>query len=368
MLPTGCVLECRGCKHREWKASESHAQKYQYLASKLSEWHDILAPIRTVPAFNRLGYRNRTVLSTLWLNNQWLFGMYVKDQLIPIHNCPVHAPVINRTIKILSESLPYGNAFPMAFFIQTGSQVALILKTKEIFSDIWLTEKVKTALSGVGIEGLWVHFNPSAGRRLFEKTPLQLLFGKDKSRDVDGFIYSIGAFQQLIPKLYNHSLDEVENFFKPTQEIAIVDLYCGIGKSVKRWLNFGSEVLGVEQNGSAIDCAKINVPGALILRGACRQRIPQIQDWVSRKRDEQKSVFLYVNPPRTGVEPDVLSWIVKKGMPEKIAYLSCSPGTLYKNLKFLQSYGYQVVQLIPFDFFPQTIHVECLALIERKDN
>ncbi len=48
----------------------------------------------------------------------------------------------------------------------------------------------------------------------------------------------------------------------------------------------------------------------------------------------------------------------------KNAYLSCSPGTLRKDLLTLTQNGYEVTKLIPFDFFPQTIHVECLALLE----
>ena len=124
-------------------------------------------------------------------------------------------------------------------------------------------------------------------------------------------------------------------------------------------------MLGVELGGEAVECAKLNVPQALVLRGACRQRVPQINSWTIRQIADDRELLMYVNPPRTGLETEVLDWICKNRYPQRIAYLSCSPGTLSKNLAQLCNSGYKVERLIPFDFFPQTIHVECLALLKQ---
>jgi len=61
----------------------------------------------------------------------------------------------------------------------------------------------------------------------------------------------------------------------------------------------------------------------------------------------------------------VLKWIADEYKPIKISYLSCSPGTLARDLLILENAHYKVIKIIPFDFFPKTHHIECLALIAR---
>lgn len=341
------------------------AQKYAFLANKLSGWSNVLESVKSLPDNQRWGYRHKTTLNAKWDENGWHFGMMSRDDLIDIPECPLHKPQVNRIITLLRENLPAGADYPLAYYVQTSAQLVLIVKSKKALDNSWISERLKKQIADNGVEGLWVHYNPSAGRRLFEKTHLDLIFGKKRSTDLNGLLYGPGAFQQLIPDLYNQSLDEVASFFKPTMNHAVVDLYCGTGTSMKRWATLGASVLGVEVGGEAVDCAKLNVPEAIILRGACRLRVPQIKEWAEQQREKGKIIYLYVNPPRTGVESEVLDWIVNNGKPEKIAYLSCSAGTLSKNLNVLTSNGYRVTRLIPYDFFPQTIHVECLALLER---
>ena len=74
---------------------------------------------------------------------------------------------------------------------------------------------------------------------------------------------------------------------------------------------------------------------------------------------------LVVDPPRKGLHKDVVT-IIKNKKPKKIAYLSCNPATLARDLKLLcKDNIYSISKIQPIDFFPQTTHVECLALLER---
>ncbi|MEZ5584571.1 MAG: hypothetical protein R3F37_19025 [Candidatus Competibacteraceae bacterium] len=76
---------------------------------------------------------------------------------------------------------------------------------------------------------------------------------------------------------------------------------------------------------------------------------------------------MYVNPPRTGLEPEILDWTIQEYRPARMAYLSCSAGTLHRDLMGLTTAGYAVERIIPYDFFPQTYHVETLVLLRRLD-
>jgi hypothetical protein len=67
------------------------------------------------------------------------------------------------------------------------------------------------------------------------------------------------------------------------------------------------------------------------------------------------------------LEPAVRDWAAVEFRPERLAYLSCSAGTLSRDLTALTAAGYTVEALIPYDFFPQTRHIEILALLHNGD-
>jgi len=136
---------------------------------------------------------------------------------------------------------------------------------------------------------------------------------------------------------------------------------------MKYWTEQEAETIGVELGGEAVTCVALNVPESIILRGKCEERIPQLNAWANETRGKEKKIVLYANPPRTGIDHLTLDWIMHRLKPERMAYLSCSPGTLGKNLNQLSAAGYEPVRIVPMDFFPLTRHVETLVLIKKKD-
>jgi tRNA/tmRNA/rRNA uracil-C5-methylase (TrmA/RlmC/RlmD family) len=291
----------------------------------------------------------------------WNFGLWRRDELILIPDCPVHAESVRAMIRWLGQTLPPAPEFPLAFLVQSRAQATLILKTHHVPDSGWLGEARRLELAAIGLEGLWLHLHPAAGRRLFARNGWTLLWGQPQSRDSFGLIYGPTAFQQQIPSLYQQALDAAEAFLAPHPGDYVADLYCGIGASLARWTRCGARVVGVELGGEAVECAGLNAPEATVLRGKCADRLPQLRTWTPVKGTR----LLYVNPPRTGLEPAVRDWATLEFRPERLAYLSCSAGTLSRDLAALTAAGYAVDALIPYDFFPQTHHVETLALLRR---
>jgi len=72
----------------------------------------------------------------------------------------------------------------------------------------------------------------------------------------------------------------------------------------------------------------------------------------------------YVNPPRSGLEAPVTAALATELRPVRLAYLSCSAGTLARDLSVLEAAGYRVTGIEPYDFFPLTHHVETLARLD----
>lgn len=363
-LPPGCESRCPGCAHRTWSAAASEAQKADGLHRTLAPWADQLRPMQSVAGAARWNYRRKVCLSAVWNAAEgWNFGLWRRDELIPIPDCPVHAEPVRAMIHWLRRTLPPASEFPLVFFIQSGAQATLILKTHRLPVLDRLDEAQGLELAAIGLEGLWLHLHPAAGRRLFARHGWTLLWGQPRSRDQFGLTYGPTAFQQQIPELYRLALAAAEDFLAPEAGDSLADLYCGIGASLTRWTRHGARTLGVELSGEAVECAGLNAPDATVLRGKCADRLPQLRTWTPATGTR----LLYVNPPRTGLEPAVRDWAAVEFRPERLAYLSCSAGTLSRDLTALTTAGYTVEALIPYDFFPQTRHIEILALLHDGD-
>lgn len=333
-LKEGCELRCPACRHRDLTQTASLAHKAAFVQRRLGDAEPVVAS----PA--RWGYRRKVCLHA-WYANGWRFGVRNRDDLVAIPHCPVHHPLVNDALQALGPQLPPD--FPLAYYVQHGAQVTLVVR-----------KPCELAVAPLpGVEGLWLHLNPCAGRRIFGKLPWRLLYGEPSSRDELGLWHGPSAFAQVIPELARAALDQAEEWLSGAHRV--LDLCCGTGASLRRW---GPRALGVELGKEAVEYARLNAPQAEVLRGTCAQRIPQLEAWAS-----QGPYSLYANPPRLGLEEPVRHFL-RRHPPQRAAYLSCSAGTLRRDLDDL---GWQVERLVPFDFFPGTNHVEVLALCGTTD-
>ncbi|MFA6318398.1 MAG: class I SAM-dependent RNA methyltransferase [Elusimicrobiota bacterium] len=362
-LPLGCEPACPGCRHRTLTAEESLSQKQAYLEKTLAAWADRIAPI--MPAPRNLGYRERVSLNADWDKTLgWRFGLVRhrdrKDEFIAIPDCPVHARVVNACLAVLAEVLPPHRELPLAFVVVSGRQLTLIVKARAAGTD-WAAG-LAPRLAALGFEGLWLHCHPAAGRRLFNRSGWTLLWGLPRSLDETGSLYGPTAFSQVQPALHSAALSAMNSHLAPGPGSLFVDLYCGTGKGLAPAVLAGASSVGVELSGEAVECATANAPGAILLRGACGLRLPQLDSFLAERPGSLR--LLAMNPPRSGLEPQVLAW-VSRMKPERAAYLSCSAGTLARDLKEFEAGGLRVERILSFDFFPLTHHVEALALLRK---
>ncbi len=338
----------------------STAQKQQYLQRVLGRWHTELQPVRAPREDQRFGYRDRVTLNARFdAALGWRFGMMRRDELVPIHGCPVHSARVNKLVALLRTTLPPHADFPLAYLHVAGGQATLIVKARN-YAPACL-DALREELPATGVEGLWVHCHAAAGRKLFARSGWHLAWGVPRSLDATGLVHGPAAFQQLLPGLHAESVALARAHLEPAPGVAVLDLYCGIGATLHQWLQAGATGLGIELAGGAVDCARINAPGAVVLRGTCEQRLPQVREWWGDGNARRHAC--YVNPPRSGLEPPLLEALAHELRPDRLAYLSCSAGTLARDLAAFAATGYEVRAIAPFDFFPGTHHVECLALL-----
>ena len=149
----------------------------------------------------------------------------------------------------------------------------------------------------------------------------------------------------------------------------VLDLYCGTGTLTllfARAVGTGS-VVGVESVPDAIEravrnAARNDLPRTRFVAGEARQ---VLREWARGERaGAVRPDVVVVDPPRAGLHPRVVARIAEL-TPGRIVYVSCNPATLARDLKDFAALGYPLAEVHPFDMFPHTPHIECVARLER---
>lgn len=144
----------------------------------------------------------------------------------------------------------------------------------------------------------------------------------------------------------------------------VFDLYCGTGTIALTLAPRAGELWGIELVPEAISdaeqAAKRNgVAGAHFLTGDARLVLPQLLEQAGRPD------VVVIDPPRAGLSQKVVRRIIDC-QPKRIVYVSCNPTTLAPNAAQLAEAGWRLTKVRPVDMFPQTHHVECVALLDRE--
>jgi 23S rRNA (uracil1939-C5)-methyltransferase len=183
-----------------------------------------------------------------------------------------------------------------------------------------------------------------------------------------------------MPKLYDKAME----YAAMTGKEKLLDLYCGVG-TIGIWMADKAEkVIGIESvKPAVIDANRNSVINNIIntryICGKAEEELPgmmglaklwkwnEVNERVERKPEitiEHADVAV-LDPPRAGCE-EVLLEAVVKAAPDRIVYVSCDPGTLARDIKYLSANGYEFIECTPVDQFPWTSHIEVVAKIQRR--
>ena len=192
----------------------------------------------------------------------------------------------------------------------------------------------------------------------------------------DGFIYdklgeytfkiSAKSFYQTNPiqteVLYNKAID----FAKLNKNDVLCDLYCGIGTIGIFASNKVKKVYGIEIVEEAVEAAKENakinnVDNIEFIAGDVEEAFKELVEV-----HHIKPTVIIVDPPRRGLDNTTISKILELEV-ERVVYVSCNPATMVRDLNMLEE-KYIVNEIQPVDMFPFTSHVECVAVLQLKQD
>jgi len=155
--------------------------------------------------------------------------------------------------------------------------------------------------------------------------------------------------------------NQILNLTELTDQTIVYDLYAGTGTIGLAISKHVKSVHAIELNQNSVNSAIQN------------QKLNQIQNYQIicddaaklKKYDLPKPNLIIVDPPRNGLDPKPLMYLIELNSPE-IIYVSCNPSTLARDLKELTTAGYKLISAQPIDQFSHTYHIETICLLQKK--
>ena len=157
--------------------------------------------------------------------------------------------------------------------------------------------------------------------------------------------------------LYQVALDMLQT----KSEERILDLYAGIGTISVAVARSGAAVTAIEENPHAVQLGRLNAR----INSARVEYLPGKVETVLRAIRLGQHQAVILDPPRAGCEPAALAELIRLG-PDRLVYVSCEPSTHARDLVGLVRGGYRVRRAAIVDMFPQTYHIESVAMLERS--
>ncbi|WLR51117.1 23S rRNA (uracil(1939)-C(5))-methyltransferase RlmD [Bacillus tianshenii] len=382
--PCPIYRPCGGCQlqHMSYKAQAEYKQKHvKDVMARIGHLPDV--PVHPVLGMDEpWNYRNKAQVPVGEREGKLIAGFYQKrsHSIIDMESCLIQAEdndTVIQGVKRIADK--YGiRAYDekkhqgtlrhiMTRTSRNSGQVMLVIVTK----NEQLPHKKKL------IDSITAHYpqvasvvqnvNPKRTNVIFgDKTTV--LWGEEYLYDTIGdikFAISARSFYQVNPEQTKVLYDKALEYAQLTGEETVIDAYCGIGTISLFLAQKAKKVYGVEIVPEAIEDAKRNAElngfnNVEFAAGEAETLIPQ---W--HKQGIHADVIV-VDPPRKGCDESLLQTMLEM-KPKRIVYVSCNPATLARDLQILEGGGYQTKEVQPVDMFPQTMHVENVAWLERSE-
>lgn len=328
---------CGGCDllHLEYKNQlEFKMEKVKNIVSKYLNKNIKINEI--IKSDNEFNYRNKI---TLKVNNKIGFFEKRSNNIVEINECKLALPIINNAIKYLKKlDLSHINSITL----RTNSKDLMIIIEADKDIDINYIKPIAYSI--------YIKRNNVYNLVYGEKYLLEYV-------DNYKFLVSPDSFFQINLNVCAKLYKKIKDYTRYAHNI--LDLYCGTG-TIGIYAHTNNNLLGVEVNKYAIKDANKNmklnnITNAKFICGKSEEIINKIK---------LSPDVIIVDPPRGGMDKKAIRYILNSNASEVI-YVSCDPMTLVRDLKMLSD-NYKIIEITPFDMFPNTFHVENVCLMEKK--
>jgi 23S rRNA (uracil1939-C5)-methyltransferase len=174
--------------------------------------------------------------------------------------------------------------------------------------------------------------------------------------------WEAGGFCQVNLEQNQTMIETVLKFCHIEPTNSVLDLYCGMGNFAIPISTMAASIFGIEGQGSSIRCAKHNAATAKVVNATFKKQ-PVHAGCEALIEKGRRFDCIIIDPPRQGA-PELASQL-NRLCTNRLVYISCDPATLCRDLKALTKEGFIIKMIQPIDMFPQTHHIETVALLEK---
>lgn len=340
--------ECGGCNLLHMSYEEQIKYKQSKIVDIMKKYADINSEVikQIVPCDRQFHYRNKV---TLKVKEKLGYFKEKTYELIPIEKCLLVNDKINEIIKILNGYTDLSSIKEVVIKSFTDKETMLIIYLQEDEINANLLNYLSKHVDNIIV----YDNNKKIVKRIGKGNIIARLREKQFKIGANSF-FQVNMDQTL--KIY----DKIAEYLSKNEDSTVLDLYCGVGSIGLYSVSNYTKLIGVEIVPEAIENAKTNAE--LNSMGNTKFLVGDTKTILMHSN--YKADTIIVDPPRAGLDKSVIEDI-KKINPNMLIYLSCDPITLARDLKLLSDL-YDVEELIPYDMFPNTHHVETLVKLTKK--
>lgn len=373
--------KCGGCNIMHLSYEEQLRFKHNMVKNTFKKIANLDVKVNDVVKNpNIFNYRNKIIVPFKKIDGKIYSGFYEakSHNLVKQDNCLIENEnariIINalkdefekRNVSIYDELSHSGLVRNVMIRISSLGEimvVLILLKDNPIFNII--LNKIYNEFENV--KSVYLNINDKKTNVILNHTGFKHLYGNEYIIEVINdlkFKVHPNSFLQVnhiqAQAMYNKAISYIEN-----NNLNIIDAYCGIGSITLNLASHASHVYGIEIIPQAIDNANENkelnnITNATFICGKCEEEIEKL---INLKDIDT----VVVDPPRKGCDIKFLDTLVKMGI-KNIIYISCLPQSLARDVKYLNSFGYEIKEVTPYDLFSHSYHVETVTLLSHTKN
>ncbi len=333
---------CGGCHYQHLTYSMQLAAKEEILRDQLIRIGKIESPPvkPVVPSPAEWNYLNYVQFH---LSNEGKLGyMSAREGILPISECHLPEPAIN----LLWPQLEFEPGTSLErIAIRRGEEDDLLLAL-EFESDTPPEVEIEADISVV-------HLNGEDSVVMAGEDHIVMAVNGRRFRVSAGSFFRVNT--PMAEKMVAYLLERL--MLSPGS--TLIDVYCGIGLFSAFIAPRVGRLIGIESSSAACADFAVNLDEfdhVELYETLAEDVLPHLN---------VKPEMILIDPPRAGLERRALDGIVALN-PKMIAYVSCDPSTLARDAARLLATGYRLVEVTPFDLFPQTYHIESISLFEKQ--
>jgi 23S rRNA (uracil1939-C5)-methyltransferase len=358
---------CGGCSLQHLGSEDQVALKQQMLLDMMThaeiQIRDLLPPL----CASAWGYRKKARLGVKYVEKKGRVLVGFRERNTPfiadMHRCEVLLPQLGHNLDLLSELIGQLDAraqIPQIEVAADADHIQLVFRHLQVLSEHDLNLLTEFARQ----QGFYVQLQPGGPDSVHNLYPEQQQLYLDPLDNGEIRIaFKALDFVQVNSEINRQMVIQALRLLDLQPTDSVLDLFCGLGNFTLPMAKNCRQVIGIEGDQAMVERAR-----ASAVNGKVDNTDYHVADLTQPDTDfpwmRQRYEKILLDPPRSGALE--IAQLIGRFNATRIVYVSCQPSSLVRDAAIICAQGYSMTHLGIMDMFPQTAHVESMAVFERK--